>query len=110
MNTLTLHQDPGWAGFLLKDGLVDIVINRPGGLAVFGGRFPCPGEVPSTRGEPPLHELLASPGAPRQHTSEKLESLRLQIENGSYLTDDIIEKTADKLLKLNVLRHDDDDS
>jgi hypothetical protein len=108
-STVDLLQCPEWAGFLLNDRIVSIPLNRPGGQAVFGGRFPCPGEAPSNRGVPPLHELLASPGAPREDTKERIESLRLQIENGTYLTDEIIERTADKFLKSKSLRHDDED-
>ena len=105
-----LLQVPEWGGFLLNDRIVSICIHRPGGQAVFGGRFPCPGEAPSNRGVPPLHELLASPGAPRDDAAERLESLRLQIENGDYLTDEIIERTADKFLESKSLRYDDRDT
>jgi hypothetical protein len=109
-STIDLLQYPECAGFLLNDRIVSICMNRPGGQAVFGGRFPCPGEAPSTRGVPPLHELLASPGAPRDETQERLESLRAQIKNGTYLTDEIIERTADKFLKSKSPRHDDEDT
>jgi len=101
-------KNPDWAGFLLNDRIVDISLHRPGGLATLGGKFPCPGEAPPTRGVPPLHELLASPGAPRSEESERLESLRLRIESGTYLTEDIIDRIADKFLKSKVLPQDDD--
>jgi hypothetical protein len=109
ISTINLLQNPDWAGFLLDGSIVSIGMHRPGGQAVFGGRFPCPGEAPSTRGVPPLHELLASPGAPRDNSPERIESLRLQIENGTYLTDDIIEHTADKFITSQSSRDDDKD-
>jgi len=107
-NDLNHSQDPDWAGFLLDDRIVDISLHRPGGLATLGGKFPCPGEAPSTRGVPPLHELLASPGAPRSDDWERLESLRLQIETGTYLNEDVIDRVADKFLKAKVTMTDDD--
>ena len=102
-------QDPHWAGFLLDGRIIEISVIRPGGQAEFGGRFPCPGEAPSIRGVPPLHEIEASPGAPRPKTEEELHSLRLQIDNGTYLTDYIIEQTANKFLKSKTMLYDYDD-
>ena len=94
------------AGFVHNNDIIDITIHRSGGQSVCGGRFPCPGEAPSVRGVPPLHEIMASPGAPLDHTESKLEALRLQIENGDYLTDEVLEQTAIRYLRSELLEDD----
>ncbi len=94
------------AGFVHNNDIIDITIPRSGGQTVCGGRFPCPGEAPSVRGVPPLHEIKASPGAPLDHNESKLKALKLQIENGDYLTDEILEQTAIRYLRSELLEDD----
>ena len=91
--------DLNWAGFIHNNQVIDISVNRSGGQTVFGSKFPCPGEAPSLAGVPPLREIEASPGAPRESSNNRIEYLRLQISNGTYLTDEILEKTAERFLK-----------
>ena len=94
------------AGFVHNNDIIDITIPRSGGQTVCGGRFPCPGEAPSARGVPPLHEIMASPGAPLDRSLNKLEALKLQIDNGDYLTDEILEQTATRYLRSELLEDD----
>jgi hypothetical protein len=98
----------GWckAGFVLEDDIIDISIPRSGGQTVCGGRFPCPGEAPSVRGVPPLHEIMASPGAPLKRSASELKALRLQIDNGEYLTDEVLEETATRYIDSELLEGD----
>jgi hypothetical protein len=102
------HCDPNWAGFLVGNRIINIALHRSGGQAVLGGKFPCPGEAPSLAGVPPLRETEASPGAPRFDNLTKLEYLRLQISHGEYLTDKILEETAERFLKTEILEDEHD--
>ena len=95
--------DPRWDD-LLMDDLCYGSLAHSGGLVVYGGRFPCPGEAPSVRGEPPLCAIMASPGAPRRDNSQRIQHIKQLIANGEYLNDNIIEETANKFLTLEIAR------
>jgi len=107
--TATIAVDTHWEDDIFNDIYINRFLDRSGGQAECGGRFPCPGEAPSIRGVPPLCVIKASPGAPRRNNKEKLEQLRIQIANGTYLTDDIIEQTANKFLSQEILSNEHDD-
>jgi hypothetical protein len=97
-----------WVGFVHNHQIIDISFNRSGGQAVVSSGFPCPGEAPSLVGVPPLHEIEASPGAPRFNDNNRIEYLRLQISNGTYLSDDILERTAERFLENERMEDDHD--
>jgi hypothetical protein len=98
LSSTTRWQNPYWAGFLLNGRIIDISSHRPGGQAVFGGRFPCPGEALSIRGVPPLYAIQASPGAPREPHHPNIDTIKSRIQDGTYLNDDVLHKTAQQLL------------
>ena len=107
--TAAIALDSLWEDDIFNDININRSSDRSGGQAECGGRFPCPGEAPSIRGVPPLCAIKASPGAPRCNNPERLERLRMQIANGTYLTDDIIEETANKFLSQEILSYEHDD-
>jgi len=100
--------DLNWAGFVHNSQIIEISFNRSGGQAVFGGKFPCPGEAPSLAGVPPLREIEASPGAPCENIRNRIEYIRLQISNGTYLADEILERTAERFLKSEKIENEND--